>query len=82
MKIYMEEKSHLKIQYQVMDIINLFYKDFKTNINIHVSGFLVLDFDLYYAISDHRYYIQGRIGDRTIGLAGIIVLIIMIIRFI
>ena len=29
------------------------------NINIQVSGFL--DFDLYYAISDYRYYIQGRI---------------------
>ena len=62
MKIYIEGEYHLKIQYQVMDIIynKFIYKDFKMNINIQVSGFL--DFDLYYAISDYRYYIQGRIG--------------------
>ena len=50
-------------------IINLFYKDFKMNINIQVSGYS--DIDSYYAIPNYRYYVYGRIGDGTIGIKAI-----------
>ena len=39
------------------------------NVNIEVSGYS--DIDSYYAIPDYRYYIQGRIGDGTIGIKAI-----------
>ena len=39
------------------------------NVNVQISGYS--DIDSYYAIPNYRYYINGRIGDGTIGIKAI-----------
>ena len=55
--------------YGYSHMINLFYKDYKMNINIEVSGYS--DIDSYYSMTNHRYKLKGLIGDGKIGINAI-----------